>query len=104
IEGTTTWISPQKVTDSPALVLVSDMNDWSPGYGRTFAPHTKRGAISEAGDYSNIHAMGASSAAVGAAGGNVALLDGSISWKPAEKMRTYRASQQWDRNGCWAMW
>src|SRR6185369_3211007 len=35
------WISPQRLTDSSSLVLVSDMNDWSPGYGRTFAPHGK---------------------------------------------------------------
>ena len=29
-----TWISPQKLTDSSSLVLLSDMNDWSPLYDR----------------------------------------------------------------------
>src|ERR1041384_8616592 len=30
--GGATWISPQKLTDASALVLLSDMNDWSPLY------------------------------------------------------------------------
>lgn len=33
------WISPQRLTDDPQLVLVSEMNDWSPGDRQTFAPH-----------------------------------------------------------------
>jgi prepilin-type N-terminal cleavage/methylation domain-containing protein len=104
ISGDATWLSPGKLTDASALVLVSDMNDWSPGYGRTFAPHGKNGVVFEAGDYSNEGASGASSAQLGAAGGNVGLLDGSVAWKAPAKMRTYRASQQWDSDGCWAMW
>src|SRR5947207_3206702 len=31
IAGTNTWTSPQRLTDDPSLVLVSEMNDWSPG-------------------------------------------------------------------------
>jgi len=102
--GTNTWVSPQRTTDDPDLVLVSEMNDWSPGYGQTFAPHGKNGPILIGGDYSNADASGASSAAIGAVGGNVGLLDGSVSWKPVSQMRIYRGSQQWDNNGCWAMW
>jgi prepilin-type N-terminal cleavage/methylation domain-containing protein len=98
------WISPQKLTDSPALVLVSDMNDWSPAYGKSFAPHGKGGPIFSAGDYSNVGANGASSLAVGAVGGNVGLLDGSVAWRNAKQMRIYRGSQKWDDSGCWAMW
>src|SRR5207248_3574778 len=76
--GTNTWISPQRLTDDPSLVLVSEMNDWSPGYGQTFAPHGKNGTILSGGDYSNPGAAGASSADIGAVGGNVGLLDGSV--------------------------
>jgi prepilin-type N-terminal cleavage/methylation domain-containing protein len=104
ISGTNEWISPQRLTDDPSLVLVSDMNDWSPGYGQTFAPHGKNGAILSGADYSNINASGANSASIGAAGGNLGLLDGSVSWKSVGEMRTYRGSQQWGDGGCWAMW
>lgn len=99
-----TWISPQRLSDNPSLVLVSDMNDWSPGYGETFAPHGANGAVLSGGDYSNVSVNGASSAAVGAAGGNVGLLDGSVSWKNIGQMDTYRGSQMWDESGCYAMW
>ena len=104
IVGDAVWISPRRSTESAALVLVSDMNDWSPGYGRTFAPHGKHGVVFQAGDYSNEGASGASSADVGAVGGNVGLLDGSVSWKRVAHMRIYRGSQQWDNDGCFAMW
>ncbi len=102
--GTNTWLSPQKLTDESTLVLLSDMNDWSPGYGRTFVPHGKGGAMLRAGDYSNMEANGASSADLGAVGGNVAFVDGSVAWKNASKMHVYRGSQQWGNDGCWAMW
>ena len=104
ITGTATWISPQRLTDDPHLVLVSDMNDWSPGYGQTFAPHGKGGAVLRGGDYSNLGASGASSADIGAVGGNVGLLDGSVIWKNVREMRIYRGSQQYGTSGCWAMW
>jgi len=98
------WLSPQKLTDKSSLVLLSDMNDWSPTYRQTFAPHGKNGLILQGMDPSNKGFAGASSAAVGAAGGNVGLLDGSVSWKNINRMEIYRGSQQWDNDGCWAMW
>jgi len=104
IAGTNTWTSPQRLTDDPNLVLVSEMNDWSPGYGQTFAPHGRNGTILSGGDYSNTGAYGASSADIGAVGGNIGLLDGSVAWKPVSEMRTYRGSQMWGNDGCWAMW
>ncbi len=104
IVGDATWVSPQRLTDDSGLVLISDMNDWSPGYGQTFAPHTKGGPLLEGMDASNQNRAGANSAQVGAQGGNVGLLDGSVSWKDIKRMRIYRGSQQWDDNGCWAMW
>ncbi len=104
IPGGATWISPQKLTDDPGLVLLSDMNDWSPQYGQTFVPHAKSGTIREGIDAANRGASGASSAAVGAVGGNVGLLDGSVSWKKIQKMQIYRGSQAWSEDGCWAMW
>jgi hypothetical protein len=102
--GSATWISPQRLTDHSALVLLSDMNDWSPGYGQTFAPHGKNGPLLEGLDASNPHAIGATPAEIGATGGNVGLLDGSVSWRTIKKMQVYRGSQQWGDMGCIAMW
>jgi len=101
---TNTWVSPQKLTDKPNLVLVSDMNDWSPGYGQTFAPHAKNGTIMEGLDASNPDSFGAAPADIGAVGGNIGLLDGSVEWRKIKLMQTYRGSQQWGDMGCWAMW
>jgi prepilin-type N-terminal cleavage/methylation domain-containing protein len=98
------WLSPQRLTDASTLVLLSDLNDWSPGYGRSFAPHGKNGPVLSGSDFANAGANGASSLAIGAAGGNVGLLDGSVSWHNARNMKSYRASQQWGNSGCQAMW
>jgi prepilin-type N-terminal cleavage/methylation domain-containing protein len=104
ISGTNVWISPQRLTDNPSLVLLSDMNDWSPGYGQTFAPHGKNGPILQGMDASNPDSSGATSADVGAVGGNIGTLDGSVAWKKIRNMQIYRGSQQWGDMGCWAMW
>jgi prepilin-type N-terminal cleavage/methylation domain-containing protein len=99
-----TWISPQKTTDDPTLPLVTDLNAWSPGYMKTFAPHGPRGPILVGGDYANEEAGGKSSADIGAEGGNVGLLDGSVHWKKINSMKTYRGSRLWDDSGCVACW
>jgi prepilin-type N-terminal cleavage/methylation domain-containing protein len=102
---TAQWISPMRLTDDQTLVLVSDMNDWSPGYGQTFAPHGKNGPIIN-GDPSNPPAgfVVPTPPEIGAAGGNVGLLDGSVSWVNISKMQVYRGSRKYDKPGCWAMW
>ena len=101
------WVSPQRLTDDSTLVLVSDMNDWSRGDGRTFAPHGKNGPILRGTDASNkVPGFSAdrSSADIGAAGGNVGLLDGSVSWKKIKQMQVYRGSHLFGDDGCLAMW
>ncbi len=99
-----TWVSPQTLTDKPTLVIVTDLNGWSPGYGKTFAPHGARGPVLRDGDYSNSKARGASSQSIGAAGGNIGLLDGSVSWKRISKMLEYRGSRLWEDEGLYAIW
>jgi type II secretory pathway pseudopilin PulG len=101
------WISPQKLTDTPTLVLVSEMNDWSRSDGRAFAPHGRTGPILKGLDASNQGRLDSpvrSSADIGAAGGNVGLLDGSVSWKKIEEMQVYHGSQMYGDDGCIAMW
>jgi prepilin-type N-terminal cleavage/methylation domain-containing protein len=109
--GTARWISPQRSTDAGSLVLLTDMNDWSITDQRTFAPHGKSGPILNGMDASNQFSTnqwpgvrGRSSAAVGAVGGNVGLLDGSVSWKKVQAMQIYCGSQRWGDSGCIAMW
>ncbi len=108
--STATWISPQRLTDPSTLVLVSDMNDWSHTDGRTWAPHGKNGPILNGTDASNLGAFGPfggggqSSALIGAMGGNVGLLDGSVSWRNINRMQVYQGSLGWRDDGCIAMW
>jgi prepilin-type processing-associated H-X9-DG protein len=100
------FISPQHTEEDPALPLVTDINDWSPGFdgGKTFAPHGANGPISQAFDFSNSAAAGASSRAIGAKGGNLGFVDGSVSWKNIQKMQPWRGSRLWDDGGCFALW
>jgi len=105
--STATWISPRKLTDPSTLVLVSEMNDWSKVDKRTFAPHGRNGPILSGPDPSNMSLQSVwrgTSAQVGAAGGNVGLLDGSVSWRKVQQMQVYCGSQLWGDDGCIAMW
>jgi len=106
------WFSPQTLSDNPSLPLVTDLNTWSPGYMHSLAPHGPRGPIlfdyntEDTGerDYSNPGAEGASSKDIGADGGNVGLLDGSVRWKDIDQMQPYRGSQLWGQDGAFTVW
>ncbi len=109
LPGGEPWYSPQKATDistnvGPTSPLLTDMNDWSPGYGGTVVPHGANGARQSNGDFSNGTASGASAAALGATGGNIGNLDGSVTWQQIKKMKLRRGSQQYGPDGCWALW
>jgi len=109
LSGSQPWFSPQKLTETstnvgPTSPLLTDMNDWSPGYGGSIVPHGRGGAVQTAGDFSNPEANGAASKALGATGGNVGNLDGSVNWRPIKSMILRRGSQQYGMDGCWAMW
>ena len=110
LPGGDPWVSPQKTTDTastnvgPGVPLITDMNDWSPGYGRSVVPHARGGAFQTEGDFSNTSASGAASADLGAVGGNIGHLDGSVVWRDIKQMKLRRGSQRWGPDGCWAMW
>ena len=103
---TNSWISPQKTTDDPALVLVADLNVYCYSYQRILAPHTGRGPVVRDEGYFDQHleAYEQTPKHVGAKGGNVGLLDGSVSWKDVSRMKSYRASQLWDDTGAYGLW
>jgi len=97
------WTSPQTLSDDPSLPLVTDSNDWSPGYGKTFVPHARGGALAT-DDYSNGTIGGAPPQQAGAVGGNIGLLDGSVHWKRISQMEQRHGSRLWDDTGCFALW
>lgn len=86
------WTSPEKISESGLLVLFSDLNVWSPGQN-TVAPHGKNGPIYKEGDASNPGSGGIASQLIGAVGGNVGALDGSVVWKRIDKMHEYQLSR-----------
>jgi prepilin-type N-terminal cleavage/methylation domain-containing protein len=111
LSSTARWISPQRSTESGNLVLLTDMNDWSLVDARVFAPHGKTGPILNGIDASNQVSTNRvpsfrsrTSATIGAVGGNVGLLDGSVAWKKIQAMQVYSGSQRWGDQGCIAMW
>ncbi|MCL5098551.1 MAG: type II secretion system GspH family protein [Candidatus Omnitrophica bacterium] len=94
------WKSPIKTTDLPErndsrivavdqLVLFSDPNNWA-NYGAdraVMAPHTRYGAAKRNGSAWIMPSEGQTSKKMGAEGGNVGLLDGSVSWKKIDSMK-----------------
>ena len=96
------WVSPQRLTDDPKLVLFSDQNDWNDNW--VTVPHGPRGQV-HSGPYKGTGITpsgGKNPKHFGAAGGNAATLDGAVNW---------RNSKQWTTNylvysggGHWAFW
>jgi prepilin-type N-terminal cleavage/methylation domain-containing protein len=101
--NTNTWISPQKTSENSTLVLLADLNVYCYSFQRILAPHTARGyAIRDAAYFdANDNAYQQTPQNVGGKGGNVGLLDGSVSWKDMNRMHPYRSSHLWDTVGVW---
>jgi prepilin-type processing-associated H-X9-DG protein len=98
------WTSPQTLSEPTVLDLVADLNAWSEGERKTFAPHGSKGPVLQARDFGNSAARGASSESIGGVGGNVGMADGSVTWKGIKEMRIYRGSHLWEQDGCIASW
>jgi type II secretory pathway pseudopilin PulG len=98
-----TWISPQKATENPQLVLLADLNIYAYSVSRILAPHTARGyAIREDKDFAANDALyNQTPRDIGAKGGNVGLMDGSVAWKKISRMRAYKCGQSFDDTGLW---
>jgi prepilin-type N-terminal cleavage/methylation domain-containing protein len=109
--GLQPWISPQKLTDNPTLVLSADFNHWyTVGVGYAIVPHGKNGALGafNVGDPAFSHVIQPDYARtcqqLGALGGNVGLLDGSAGWKKIQMMANYQIfsdSPQYGYDGNW---
>ena len=104
--ATSTWISPQKTSEDPRLVLAADLNVFCYSFQRILAPHTARGPVVRDERYfaDTPAAYTLTPAGLGGQGGNVATLDGSVRWKVMNQMQSYRASQMWDAEGAFGVW
>jgi prepilin-type N-terminal cleavage/methylation domain-containing protein len=86
------WYSPAKTSESGTNFIIADANHW--GDVLLMAPHCKGGPF-QSGGATFTRALSAtydSPAKVGAAGGNVGLLDGSVRWVGLRQMKTRFAS------------
>lgn len=80
--------APMRLSDAGTNVLLADANFWSDaGEKVRIAPHTSVGSLVQ----TDPKAV-ANYAVVGFAGGNVALLDLSVSWKPITAMSMYQVA------------
>ena len=107
LEGVTnSWISPQTTADDPNLVLVADLNIYCYSFTRILAPHTAVGPAIREEAYFEAHpeAYEQTPKEIGARGGTIGKLDGSVAWKDISKMVPYRASQLWDTAGAFGLW
>ena len=88
------------------MPLVADLNVYAYSYQRILAPHTARGAVIRDEGYfeENPSAYQQTPMNIGAKGGNVGLLSGSVSWKKISAMRSYRSSQLWGTDGSFSLW
>jgi prepilin-type N-terminal cleavage/methylation domain-containing protein len=94
--GAQPWISPQKLSDNPMLPLFADFIHWNTDANYAFVPHGKNGALGVPDDQGFSHLIrpinGRSPVYLGAVGGHLGLLDGSVSWKKIRQMETYKNS------------
>ena len=91
------WLSPQKTTESPTNYIIADANSW--GDNLLMAPHCKNGPFTRTSPGSQTipatfinNRTTETPQSVGAVGGNVGLLDGSVAWKNMRQMKQRFAS------------
>ena len=100
---TNQWVSPQSVSVNPSLTLVADLNAWATSMNLAFAPHGWNGPILKR-KLAGVDGLDLDSFRLGAAGGNVLLLDGSARWRPKRELKVYRGSSVFGDDGCIAAW
>ena len=79
------WYSPIRTTDSKTNVILADANHWGED-GLMAVPHTKCGSLYQNSSSYFWTKPGTTPAMLGAAGGNVGALDGSVVWKTMRQM------------------
>jgi prepilin-type N-terminal cleavage/methylation domain-containing protein len=100
------WYSPRKTFESPTNFIIADANTW--GGGLVMAPHGKAGPCNRTSPASPTipatlinNATTETPQSIGGVGGNVGLLDGSVSWKSMRQMKQRYASSYIYYYGNW---
>jgi hypothetical protein len=100
------WHSAIKTFESPTNFIVADANTW--GGGLVMAPHGKAGPCNRTSPASPTtpatfrnDATTETPQSIGGVGGNVGLLDGSVSWKNMRQMKQRYASSYIYYYGNW---
>jgi prepilin-type N-terminal cleavage/methylation domain-containing protein len=97
-KGVDFWVPTKSTLDSPTNTILADANYWNQTGDRLkIAPHGASGGIVVNNTSFTVGLRGTKSADIGAQGGNVALLDGSINWKLIKNMGNYLASSSDDQ-------
>ncbi len=97
----TYWVSPRKSSDSGTNVILADATHWGGSDLLKIAPHGKSGPIQQNGSSFIRGSPGVTSKDIGAVGGNVGLLDGSVNWRKISNMKTNQASSYVSYYGAW---
>lgn len=85
------WHSPQKISEDGTNFILADANRW--GGNEISAPHGARGSVLFNGaTFYGAAGGGVTSTSAGGQGGNVGLLDGSVTWKNMRDMPARYAS------------
>jgi hypothetical protein len=109
-KGPDTWGVPQKLYAGSAVtnVLIADANYWTASVvtvATAIAPHTPSGGAIAAAVATPSAISGTAAAptsiTIGAAGGNVGYMDGSVVWKPIKAMTVYQASSDGLAHAAW---
>jgi prepilin-type N-terminal cleavage/methylation domain-containing protein len=102
------WSGPQKTTQSTNII--ADANYWSTisGKGIAMAPHTSRGgsvislvSVLPAASAPPAPTAVPTSTTLGAMGGNIGSLDGSVLWHSIRSLSQYQASSDGSSMGNW---
>jgi len=102
------WTGPMKATENK--VVIADANYWSTtsSQAMTLAPHTSSGALVASAAILAVNSpaatsptAGSASAAMGAMGGNIGSLNGSVIWRSIRSMAQYPASTDGSASGNW---
>lgn len=101
--GPDVWHSPRKLTESGTNYILADINHWGgtvPNW-LVMAPHGKFGPAKRNGTTFIRSTTYEKPQDIGAVGGNVGFLDGSVIWRKLSQMRTNRASSYTLYYGLW---
>jgi prepilin-type N-terminal cleavage/methylation domain-containing protein len=88
--ATNYWVSPRKLSESGTNFILADANHW--GDTLVMAPHGKSGPCDRGGATFIRRTGDETPMSIGAAGGNVGRMDGSVQWRSVKQMMTRQAS------------